>query len=178
MGNKGMMNRMRDASAAMKGKYAHFFWPVLRAIALIVALCAFIPFLSGFFLDGGGYVTALSVFMLATFALIWMSILDMSPATQGEGTARLFQLPWALASYVAIIGLGFNWICVFLWFSKRCAFFSLQVIGVTGLIMAFYVAIALLVVRLTGGNWRIALATFGFALVVPAVIALRLGLLW
>jgi hypothetical protein len=176
MGNNGMMNPMRDTSAATKGKYAHFFWPVLRAIALVVALCAFIPFLSGFFLDGGGYVTALSVFMLATFALIWMSILDMSPATQGEGTARLFQLPWALASYIVITGLGLNWVCAFLWFSKRYAFFSLPVIGVTGLIMAFYAAVALLVARLTGGNWRIALATFGFSLVVPPVILLRLGL--
>jgi hypothetical protein len=173
-----MMIPMREPSATMKGKYARFFWPTLRGIALIVALCAFVPFLSGFFLDGGGYVTALSVFMLATFALIWMSILDSPPVTEGEGTATPFRLPWSLASYIVITGLGLNWVCAFLWFSRHCAFFSLPVIGVTGLIVAFYAAIALIVAWLTGGNWRIAFATFGIALVVPAVIALRLGLLW
>ena len=97
---------------------------------------------------------------------------------EGEGTARQRRLPpWSLVIYLAILGLELNWACVFFWFSRRYAFFSVPVVGVTGLIIAFYAAIALLVARLTGGNRRIALATFGFALVVPAVIVLRSGLL-
>jgi len=101
------------------------------------------------------------------------------PPTEGEGTARQRRLPpWSLVIYLAVLGLGLNWVCAFLGFSRRYSFFSLPVVGMTGLIMTFYAAIALLVARLTGGNWQIALATFGFALIVPPVIVLRLGLIW
>ena len=56
------------------------------------------------------------------------------------------------------------------------AFFSTPVIGVTGLIMAFYAAIAL-VAWLTEGNWRAALLVFVFVPAVLGNIVLRLGLL-
>jgi len=84
---------------------------------------------------------------------------------------------WSLIIYCIITGLGFNWACAFLWFSRRYAFFSTPVIAVTGLIMAFYAGIALLVARFTGGNWRTALLVFVFVPVVLAGIVLRSGLL-
>jgi hypothetical protein len=147
-----------------------------------VALCASVPFLAGLLFEvyGDRWVATGIVFVLASFTLIAMIPKpEALPAIEGEGTARQRRLPpWALVIYLTILGLELNWACVFFWFSRRCAFFSVPVIIVTGLIMAFYAAIALLVARLTGGNWRIALATFGFVLIVPPVIVLRLGVLW
>jgi hypothetical protein len=109
------------------------------------------------------------------------------PASEGEGTTRQFRLPqWSLFSYFFIIGLGLNWACAFLWFSRRYAFFSTPVIAVTGLIMAFYAATALLVTwfessfnnaGVAGVNWRTALLVFVFAPGALASIILRLGLL-
>lgn len=142
---------------------------------MIVALCAFFPFLGGL-LYGGTSDVAMAVFVLASFTLA--ATLPTLPASEGEGMARHFRWrEWALVSYIFIIGLGFNWACAFLWFSRRYALFSTPVIGVTGLITALYGAIELLVARLTGGNWRTALLVFVFAADVLACIVLRLGLL-
>jgi hypothetical protein len=102
---------------------------------------------------------------------------DPKPETLPATPRQLGFLGWSLVSCCVIIGLGFNWACAFLWFSRRYAFFSIPVIAVAGLIMAFCAAIALLVARLTGGNWRRALAVFVFAEVVPAAVVLRFGLL-
>jgi drug/metabolite transporter (DMT)-like permease len=123
--------------------------------------------------DNWGTGLALGVFILATYALVAMTPKPEAP----PATARQLGFPgWSLVSYCVIIGLGFNWACVFLWFSRQYAFFSAPVIGATGLIMAFCAAIAFLVARLTRGNWLTALLVFVSASVFPAAIVLRLGL--
>jgi hypothetical protein len=143
-------------------------------MVMTVSLCAFIPFLAGFLYEGrweAGW--GWWVYVLASFTLAWM--IPTLPTSEGEGTARQFRLQeWSLIAYSFIIGLGFNWVCVFLWFSRRYAFFSVPVVGVTGLIMALYAAIGLLLARLT--NWRIALV-FAIATCALGAIVLRLGLL-
>jgi hypothetical protein len=73
--------------------------------------------------------------------------------------------------------LRVNWICAFLWFSRRCAFFSAPVVGVTAVVIASYGAIALLVALLTGGNWRNGLLVFVVAPFSVAGVVLRLHLL-
>ena len=171
-----------EERGTVKAKRVRFFGPVLRGMVLVVVLCASVPFLAGLLSEvyGGRWKAAGIVFVLASFTLIAMiPKTEALLAIEGEGTARQRRLPpWSLVIYLAILGLELNWACVFFWFSRRCAFFSVPVISVTGLILVFYAAIALLVARLTGGNWRAALATFGFALIVPPAIVLRLGLLW
>jgi hypothetical protein len=179
-----MMIPKRDTPQAIqergtvKTKYARFFGLVLFGMVMIVALCAFIPslaFLAGL-PYGGRWQAAVGVFVFASFTLAAM--MPTLPASEGEWTARQYRLPeWSLVSYIFIIGLGFNWACAVLWFSRRYASFSTPVIAVTGLTMAFYAAVALLVAWLTGGNRRTALLAFLFASVVPAAIVLRLGLL-
>jgi hypothetical protein len=157
----------------VKAEHARFSWPILMVLA--VGLCAFVPMLAGFLYgDNWGTGLALGVFILATYALVAMTPKPEAP----PATARQLGFPgWSLVSYCVIIGLGFNWACVFLWFSRQYAFFSAPVIGATGLIMAFCAAIAFLIARLTGGNWRTSLLVFVCASVFPAAIVLRLGLL-
>jgi hypothetical protein len=88
---------------------------------------------------------------------------------------RVGRLPdWCFVVFCFLIGLPFNWACAFLWFSRRYAFFSGPVVGVTGLIVALYAAIGVLV-RLTGGR-RIALGVFAVASVIPSAIVWRLDL--
>src|SRR5260370_4868097 len=148
----------------------------------MVVLRGWFRFFAGYLFEvyGCRWESAGIVFVLASFALIaTIPKRQALPPVEGEGTARQRRLPpWSLVIYLAILGLELNWACAFFWFSRRYAFFSVPVVGLTGLIIAFYAAVALLVGRLTGGNWRIALATFGLALIVPAVIVLRLALLF
>jgi hypothetical protein len=162
----------------VKANYARFLWPALRVTVLLVALCAFIPALAGF-LYGGKWIVGLMAFGLASFAFAAMiAISDKPPLVKGEATVRQIRLQdWWLFSYFVIIGLGFNWACVFLWFSRRYAFFSTPVIAATGLVMATYAAVALLIAWLTRGNWRAALLVFIFVPTVLAGALLRLGLL-
>jgi len=123
-----------------------------------VAVCAFIPFLATF-LNGENWGISLLVSMIASFALV--AIIPKPGTSEEKPTTRHLRLfDWWLVTYFVIIGLGFNWACVFLSFSRRYAFFSTPVITVTGLIMASYAAIALLVGLLTRGNWRAALLVF------------------
>ena len=149
----------------VEAKYARFFWRVFRGTLVIVALCASARLLAGLLFEayGGRWEIAAIVHVLASFTLFaTLPKRQAQPPIEGEGAARHGRLPpWSLIIYLAILGLELNWVCAFFWFSRRYAFFSVPVVGVTGLIMAFYAAIALLVARLTGGNWRIALATFG-----------------
>ena len=161
----------------MKDEYKSLGWPILRGVVFVVGLCGFASFLAGFLHLVNwelGTIYALGVFVLATCALI-----AMTPASETlPATVRDFgSSGWLFFSYCVVLGLGFNWACVFLWFSRRYAFFSVPVVGVTGLIVTSCTTIALLIVRMTGGNWRIALAAISFAVVVPAAIVLRLGLL-
>jgi hypothetical protein len=171
-----------EERGTVEAKYARLFWPVLRGMVSILALCASVPFLAGLLFEvyRVRWVAAGIVFALASFALIAMiPKSEALLAIGGERTARRRWLPpWSLVIYVAILSLELNWACVFFWFSRRYAFFSVPVISVTGLILAFDAAIALLVARLSGGNWRIAAAVFAFVLIVPPIIILRLGLLW
>jgi len=174
---KPEISRAIEKRGPVNAKYTRFFWPVLRGMVLIVALCAFIPFLAGS-LSGvyeERWAAATAVFMLASFTLAAMMAL---PVFEGKRAPRQLQLAdWWFVSYFVIIGLGFNWACAFLWLSRRYAFFSTPVIAVTGLIMAFYAAIAFLVAWVTRGNWRKALLVLVFAPYVLAGIVLRLGLL-
>jgi hypothetical protein len=173
-----------------KAKYGRFLGPALLGVVMAVALCAFIPALA--FLTVLPYgerwevVTGFGVFVLASFALAMM-IPILLPKRKGGWRERQYGWPeWSLMGYFFIIGLGFNWACAFLWFSRRYDFFSTPVIAATGLIMAFYAAIALLMAWLdslfnnadsTGVSWRTALLIFVFAPGVLASIVLRLGLL-
>src|SRR6267154_6690673 len=165
-----------EERGTVNARYARFFWPVLRGMVLIVALCAFIPFLAGLLYGvyGGRWLAAMGVFVLASWALTTMiPEPETLPASGGEVTARYLRPPdWSLVSYLVIVGMGFNWVCVFLWFSRRYGFFSAPVVGVTGLILVLYAAIALLLARLS--NWRIALI-FAIAACAMGGIVLRLG---
>jgi hypothetical protein len=182
-----MMNPKRGTpqageGAVKKAKCARFFGPILRGIVLIVAVYAFIALLSVLLFGGlyGGSWLAVPGCLVAYYALMWMAPeRETLPTIEGEGTEKAGQrrLPdWSLLVYWVIVGLGCNWVCAFLWFSRRYAFFSGTVVGATGLIMALYAAIALLAALLTGGKWRMALLFFA---AVPGslagiVLALRL----
>jgi hypothetical protein len=167
----GTPKAVENHATVKKAEYARFFWLILRGIALIVAIWAFIAFLSSLLYGREWWPTMLG-FLLANYALIWIAPKRESlPAIKGDGTekAKLYRLPdWSLLAYWFTTGLGCNWACAFLWFSRRYALFSGPVVGATGFIMLFYAAIALLVARLTGGNWRTALLLF---VAVPVSLA-------
>jgi hypothetical protein len=171
---------VEDEDKVKKAKHARFFWPILLGIVSIVGSLA--SFVVVFELVHGkawgmGFGIGLPVFMLATYALIAITPPPkMSPAIEAKARQLSLQA-WLLLAYGVFIGLGYNWACVFLWFSQRYAFFSAPVAGVTGLILALYATIGLLVARMTDGNWRKALTIFMVVSVVPALIVLRLGLL-
>lgn len=158
-----------------------FFATILPGMVLILALCSFVPFLGGLFFGvyGGWWVATAIVFVLASYALIAMvRKLETPPAGQDQVRTTQRQLPhWSLIVYSATTGLGWNWACAFLWFSRRYAFFSIPVIGMTGLILTFYAVIAFLIAWLSPRNWRMALFVFLFIPGVVAGIVLRLGLL-
>lgn len=171
---------MAEEHGTVKTKYARFPVPVLRGMVLIVALCAFIPFLAGLLYTYEAiWVAAAVVFFLSSLTLVAMAPKhETLPASEVEETARQLRLPhWSLVTYFAITGLGFNWVCAFLWFGRRYALFSAPVIAVTGLLIVFYAAVGLLVARLTGGNWRAAVLVVILAPTAVAGIVLRLGLL-
>lgn len=164
----------------VKAEYARFLGTVLRGIVLVVAMCAFVDWLAGF-LYGGKGDAALLVFAIASIALCMIAPKpETLPEVEGEGTkkARRLRLPdWSLVAYCVITGVGYTWVCVFLWFSRRYALFSGPVVGLVGLIFVFCAEVGLLVALMTGRNWRTALL---ISLLVPnilSVIILRLHLL-
>jgi hypothetical protein len=171
---------VEDRNLVKEAKYVSFVWQILRGMVLIVAIYCFIVVLAGF-QYGWKWEGAAVVFVLSSFALIWMIPKpETLPAVEGEGAAteRQRRLPdWSLVSYWVITGLGFNWVCAFLWFSRRYAFFSASVIGAMGLILALYAAIALLVFCFTVSNWRTTLMVFLLELYFVPVVVLRLRLL-
>ena len=140
-----------EDQGAVKAQYARLAGPVLGGIVWIVALCAFIAFLAAG-LYRGKWEAALLVFILASLALRATVPWREAPhAIEGEGsvTARQSSLPdWYLVSYCLVIGVGLDWAYAFLWFSRRYAFFSGPVVGVTGLIVALCAAIGFFVARM------------------------------
>jgi hypothetical protein len=172
-----MQHVIKDQSTS-RDSYARFFWPILRALALIVALWAFVVDLP-VLLYSGKWGTTWLVFAIASFALIAMTPKpETFPAIEGEGAGKARRrLPWTLLIYCGITGLGYNWACAFLWFSHRYALFSGPVIGALTLILVLYVIIGLVVGRLTGGTWRTALLVLALAPCAIGGIVLRLGLL-
>jgi|SRR5579864_379162 len=154
------------------GTTAGFWSPVFRGIAVIGASCGFIAFLSRV-LSGRNALGALSFFVAGTVALLALN----SVGIIGEGGANKSsqrRTPWSLIALGVITGVGFNWTWIFLAFSRRYAFFSPQVVGATGFIMAFYAVVAFLVGRITGRNWRMALLVFAIASSGLGAIVLRL----
>jgi hypothetical protein len=170
---------MKDRGMVKRAKFAFSFWPILRGIISILASWGFIIFLSGF-LRGESEGMGLPVFVVCTFALAAITPPpDVLAVLEGEGTGKVAQrrIPWPLFSHSVIIGMGLNWVCVFLAFSRRYAFFSAPVVFTTGFIMALYAAIGLLVACLAGGDWRKALIVFAVAPIVLGGTLLRLHLL-
>ena len=143
----------------------------------MIGLCAFLLFLVGFLSGGQGWIAAAVVFFFANFALARLFPKpESSPAFEDKGTAKTLRLyDWALLSYAFILGLGFNWLWAFLWFSRRYAFFSTRIIAVTGFVMAVWAVIALIVAQLTGRNWRTAVLVFatGPGLLASVFLPLR-----
>ena len=63
--------------------------------------------------------------------------------------------PWWLVLCWALIGLGFDWHCAFLWFSGRHSIFSTPVLQRMGLIVVVCTAVALLAAFvLRQARWR------------------------
>jgi hypothetical protein len=122
-----------EEGRTVEAKYARFFWRVFRGTLVIVALCASARLLAGLLLEAyrGRWEIAAIVHVIASFALF--AILpkrQAQPPIEGEGAARHGRLPpWSLVIYLAILGLELNWACVFFWFSRRNAFFSVPVVG-------------------------------------------------
>jgi len=160
----------------MKAKYARFAWPVLGGIVWIVSLCAFVAFLAAD-VYGREWEAALLVSILALLALRAIVPGRETPhSIEGEGTvtARQSGLPdWYLVTYCLVFGVGLDWDWAFQWFSRRCAFFSGPVVGVTGLIVALCATIGFLVARMMRRDWRTALLVFGIASWIGGNVALR-----
>jgi hypothetical protein len=160
--------------------HARISWPILRGITLIVALCGLVGILHEL-LYGPFYGVGTAVFTLATFALIALTSAPKTPsAIKGEAGDRATPRrwpDWTLIVYCVFTGVGFNWACAFLWFSRKYGFFSAPVVGATALIFALYFAVAFLTACLTGGDWRKGVLVFAVVPVGLAAIVLRLGLL-
>src|SRR5215469_14621990 len=170
-----------DENRLKKVRFTRIFWQIVRGIVVIVAAWGFVAFLSFEVYGAQLGFTAFAVSMIATLAL---RVMPFEPATpslpvEGEIAKKRYglrtRLPeCSLLAYGVIFSVGSNWVCVFLWFSRRYDFFSTTVIGVTVLIMALYSAIALVVTHLTTRNWRTLVLLFAFAPGVLAGIVLRL----
>ena len=176
-----------DERSTVKAKYPSFFMPVLFGMVMTAALCALVLAVASFAGEGRWErAWAWGFYGLASLA-VTVAIRTLLPKGKGNWRDRQYRWPdWSLFTYFFINGLGLNWACAFLLFSRRYAFFSTPVIGATGLIIAFYAAIALLVawfealsnnVDSTGMNWRAALLVFAFVPNVLPLIVLRLHLL-
>ena len=166
---------------------ARLLWPITRGITSIVALWAFISGLL-VFLHGGRLMGAALpwVFLLASYLLMtippkswrdWFLCLFVFPgftslANRAEKEVRgpakhSRSLDWPVVAYFVIVGLGCDWAIAFLWFSRRYTPFSGLVLGATGVVLSLYVAIAVLVGVLTGGNWWTARRVF---LLTPVIL--------
>jgi hypothetical protein len=168
------MSSQQDAPQAIevREKVKATYLPLLRGVGLLTALCAFLLFLKGFIFGGVSWEAAAAVFFLANFALA-----KIFPTEQETKTKSLRLGDWVLFTYVTILGLGFNWLWAFLWFSRRYSFFSTQIIALAILVMAFWAAVALIVGLLTKRNWRTALLVFAAGPCIVASFFMRVHLL-
>lgn len=149
---RGMSAVIEDQGTVTKPKSARFRWPILRGIALIVALSAFIADLPFTFYGAGipialiitehrrpaqmtDVTRRLQVLALATLALIAMTPPGALPESEGAGPemVRQHRSPWPLLIDCVTTGVGYNWVCAFPWFSRRYAVFSKPVVGAMGL---------------------------------------------
>jgi hypothetical protein len=196
--NWAMPATIEDQGMVEEGKGRLSLWPIFRGITSIAALWAFISELL-VFLHGGRLGTALPwVFLLSSYLLMtippkswrdWFLFLFVFPGSaslankaeaNAKGTERAKHrrsLDWPVVVYFVIVGLGCNWAIAFLWFSRRYAPLSGLVVGATGVIVALYVAIALLVGVLTGGNWQTARRVFLLTPVILGFFVLGSGFL-
>jgi hypothetical protein len=163
-----------DQGPTQKAESARVSWSIRHAIFLIVDLCALIALFLAFLKQS--METSTMVFLIATLAATRV-IRFVEFMTTGD----LIRWPWGLSvTYGLILSLGSNWMCAFLWFSRRYALFSAPVIGATALIMASYGAVALFIVLLDlliEGNWRRSLLVFSVVPALVAIVILRLRLL-
>jgi hypothetical protein len=169
-----------EDQATVKAKDTRFRGPVLRGAVLIVALYASIALLKGLLFGGEWEATAL-VFIIASLGL---KAVIPKPQTlraierESAMKAGLRSLPdWSVVAYCVVTGLSSTWACVFLWFSRRYAFFSAPVVGATSLILTFYSVIGLVVCWLIDGSWRTVLMVFILESWGLSLIVLRLGIL-
>jgi hypothetical protein len=189
---------IEDQGMVEEGKGRLSLWPIFRGITSIAALWAFISELL-VFLHGERLGTALPwVFLLSSYLLMtlppkswrdWFLFLFVFPGfaslankaeANAKGTERAKHrrsLDWPVVAYFVIVGLGCNWAIAFLWFSRRYAPLSGLVVGATGVIVALYVATALLVAVLTGGNWQTARRVFLLTPVILGFFVLGSGFL-
>jgi hypothetical protein len=196
--NWAMSAIIEDRGTARREKDdARLLWLVARGITSIVALWAFISGLLVFLRGGRLMGTAFPwIFLLASYLLMtippkswrdWFLFLFVLPGftslanraeRKARGTAKECRsLNWPVVAYGVIVGLGCDWAIAFLWFSRRYAPLSGPVVGATGVILSLYIAIAVLVGVLTGGNWRTAQRVFLVTPVILGFFVLRLGLL-
>lgn len=160
-----------------------FIWALLRGAVLIVALCAFVPFLSGllFGVGGGEWGAAAILFAVASGTLIVTTPKgEITCAIEADETIKRgkYRSPdWSLITYCVITGLGYSWTCAFLLFSRRYAFFSPPIIAATTLVLTLYVGVGFAVSFLTGANWRTALVICALAPGILGSMVLRLGLI-
>lgn len=174
-----MLQVIKDHSMA-NAKRAGFSASILRGAVLIVALYASTLLVKGL-LFGGRWEVAALVFMLASLTLKGMiPKAETIAAFEGESSLRagMRRLPdWSVVAYCVVTGLSSTWACVFLWFSRRYAFFSGPILGVTVSILTLYAAIGFFVALLIGGNWRTVVMVFILESWGLSCIVLRLGLL-
>jgi hypothetical protein len=155
--------RAVEDKGTVKAKHTGFARAVLGVMVLIVALYSFGAGFLATVVSRGKWGAAVLVFALASYALRMIPTRGTLQATEDQGTVRARELwlpDWCLAGFLIISGLAFNWACAFLWLSRRYALFSGPVLGVTGLIVTLYAAIAFLATRRFGGRWLTAVAIF------------------
>jgi hypothetical protein len=163
-----------DQGSTQKEESARISWSIRHVIFLIVDLCALIAIFLAVLRQS--METSTMVFLIATLAAT-----RVIRFVEFIRTGDRIRWPWGLSvTYGLILSLGSNWMCAFLWFSRRYALFSVPVVGAMVLIIASYGAVALfiaLLALLTEGNWRRSLLAFSYAPALVAIVILRLRLL-
>lgn len=174
------MSAIVEPQGTVKAKYARLCGSVLRGVVLIVALCAYVTVTESLLYKGNWEVPAV-IFATASWVLIAIARKPervLAVESEEPWKRKWWKVEdWSLLSYCLVIGFGDNWVCAFLWFSRRYAFFSGPVLGATVVVLSLYAVLGFVVAWLTEGNWRTALLFFALAPGGVAAIGLRLRLL-